>query len=172
MGRAGGRGGRPREQDGAGRAPGMPQPPQPGSGPVPEAGPGREGAAEPGPGAGTGQGGHGGGGSGDGAAGASADSSGRVVASRYAGAMLLHAFAGRAGAGQILAAAAGGEPAGVALLSAVSLCFALGAATLEQFKHLAPADAGPLAGLAALPGPRTIRPNPPALPPRTHPPAP
>src|SRR5260370_3490901 len=159
MGRAGGRGGRPREQDGAGRAPGMPQPPQPGSGPVPEAGPGREGAPEPGPGAGTGRGGHGGGGSGDGAAGASADSRGGGVAPGYAGAMLLHAFAGGAGAGQILAAAAGGEPAGVALLSAVSLCFALGAATLEQFKHLAAADAGPLAGLAALPDLRTIRPR-------------
>jgi hypothetical protein len=149
----------PLEQDAAEPAPGMPQPPRPGSGPVP--GPGREGAPEPGPGAGTGRGagGHGGGGSGDGAAGASADSSGRVVASRYAGAMLLHAFAGRAGAGQILAGAAGGEPAGVALLSAVSLCFALGAATLEQFKHLAAAEAGPLAGLAALPDLRTIRPR-------------
>ena len=73
--------------------------------------------------------------------------------------MLLHAFAGRAGAGQILAAAAGGQPAGVALLSAVSMCFALGAATLEQFKHLAAADAGPLAGLGALPDLRTIRPK-------------
>ena len=81
------------------------------------------------------------------------------VASRYAGAMLLHAFAGRAGAGQILAAAAGGQPADVALLSAVSMCFALGAATLEQFKHLAAADAGPLAGLGALPDLRTIRPR-------------
>ncbi len=160
LGPASAQGQLPLEQDAAEPAPGMPQPPRPGSGPVPEAGPGREGAPEPGPGAGTGRGagGHGGG-SGDGAAAASADSSGRVVASRYAGAMLLHAFAGRAGAGQILAAAAGGEPAGVALLSAVSLCFALGAATLEQFKHLAGADAGPLAGLAALPDLRTIRPR-------------
>src|SRR5260370_4558757 len=146
MGRAGGRGKLARERDAAGRAAGMRQPPQPGSGPVPEAGPGREGAPEPGPGAGTGQGGHGGGGSGDGAAGASADSSGRVVASRYAGAMLLHAFAGRAGAGQILAAAAGGEPAGVALLSAGSPCLAPGAATLGPFNPLAPAPAAPPAG--------------------------
>jgi hypothetical protein len=30
-----------------------------------------------------------------------------------------------------------GQPAGVALLSAVSSCSALGAATLKQFKHLA-----------------------------------
>jgi hypothetical protein len=132
-------------------------PPQPGSGPVPEAGPGREGAPEPGPGASEGAAGHGGGGSGDGVAAAGPGITGQV-ASRYAGAMLLHAFAGRAGAGQILAAAAGGQPAGVALLSAVSLCFALGAATLEQFKHLVAADAGPLAGLGTLPGLRALRP--------------
>ena len=42
-------------------------------------------------------------------------------------------------------------------LSAVSMCFALGADTIEQFKHLAAADAGPLAGLAVLPGLRTLR---------------
>jgi len=86
--------------------------------------------------------------------------------------MLLHAFAGRPRAGQILAAAAGGQPAGVALLSAVSSCFALGAATLEQFKHLAAADAGPLAGLGglgALPDLRTIRPELAALADRTDP---
>jgi hypothetical protein len=47
----------------------------------------------------------------------------------------------------------------VALLSAVSTCFALGAATTEQFKHLAAQAAGPLAGLAALPGLRTLRPR-------------
>src|SRR6266700_263743 len=103
--------------------------------PVPEPGPGREAAAEPGPGI-TGE-----------------------VASRYAGAMLLHAFGDRAGAGQILAAAAGGQPGDVALLSAVSTCFALGAATIEQFKHLTGAAAGPLAGLAVLPDLRTLRPR-------------
>ncbi len=155
LGPASAQGQLPLEQDAAEPAPGRPQPPQPGSGPVP----GREGAPEPGPGAGEGAAGHGGGGSGDGAAAAGPGVTGQVVASRYAGAMLLHAFAGRAGAGQILAAAAGGQPAGAALLSAVSLCFALGAATLEQFKHLAAADAGPLAGLGALPDLRTIRPR-------------
>ena len=41
----------------------------------------------------------------------------------------------------------------------VSMCFALGAVTIEQFKHLAAADAGPLAGLAVLPGLRTLRPR-------------
>jgi hypothetical protein len=57
----------------------------------------------------------------------------------------------------------------VALLSAVSSCFALGEATLEQFKHLAAADAGPLAGLGALPDLRTIRPELAALADRTDP---
>jgi hypothetical protein len=86
--------------------------------------------------------------------------------SRYAGAMLLHAFAGRAGAGAILASAGGGArerdgsgSADAALLSATSICFALGAATIEQFKHLTAACAGPLAGLAILPDLRTLRPR-------------
>ena len=77
--------------------------------------------------------------------------------SRYAGAMLLHAYPGRAG--EILPQAAGGDVREAALLSAVSACFALGAATAEQVKHLAPAEAGPLAGLAALPSLRTLRPR-------------
>ena len=45
------------------------------------------------------------------------------------------------------------------LLTGVSMCFALGAATAEQFKHLAAAEAGPLAGMAALPGLRALRPE-------------
>jgi DNA-binding CsgD family transcriptional regulator len=85
----------------------------------------------------------------------------RTVWSRYAGAMLLHAFGARAGAGGILQDAAGedAQPGDVALLSAVSMCFALGAATTEQFKHLAAAEAGPLAGLSRLPDLRTLRPG-------------
>jgi hypothetical protein len=94
---------------------------------------------------------------------------GGVVRSRYAGAMLLHAFGGRAGAGEILAAAAGGRAGDAALLSAVSMCFALGAATTEQFKHLAAAEAGPLAGLAVLPGLRALRPELAAIADRTDP---
>ena len=84
-----------------------------------------------------------------------------TVRSRYAGAMLLHAFASRAGAGEIFRAAAGQDaaPQDVALLAAVSACFALGAETTEQFKHLAAAEAGPLAGLPRLPGLRTLRPR-------------
>ena len=81
-----------------------------------------------------------------------------VFASRYAGAMLLHAFFARADAGSALPASAGDRrPADVALLTAVSMCFALGADTVEQFKHLAAADAGPLAGLGVLPGLRALR---------------
>ena len=78
--------------------------------------------------------------------------------SRYAGAMLLHAFLSRTAAGPVLGSVAG-QPGDVALLTAVSMCFALGAATTEQFKHLAAAEAGPLAGLAVLPGLRALRPE-------------
>ena len=90
---------------------------------------------------------------------------GGVFWSRYAGAMLLHAFTARAGAGQVLESAAGaGRDGGgyrfadVALLSVTGMCFALGAATTEQVKHLTAACAGPLAGLAVLPHLRTLRP--------------
>ena len=84
-----------------------------------------------------------------------------MFASRYAGAMLLHASFAQADAGTVLAAAAGGgrRPANVTLLSAVGMCFALGADAVEQFKHLAAADAGPLAGLGTLPGLRALRPH-------------
>jgi hypothetical protein len=57
----------------------------------------------------------------------------------------------------VLAGAAAG-PADAALLSTVSMSFALGAATAEQFKHLAAVEAGPLAGLGMLPGLRALRP--------------
>ena len=80
------------------------------------------------------------------------------VRSRYAGAMLLHAFGARAGARNVLAGAAGGQPAAARLLAAVSACIGLGYATTEQFKHLAAAEGGPLAGLVALPDLRTLRP--------------
>ena len=123
-------------------------------------------AAEPGPGpgeaAGAARDGAGGGPPPPGPGGP--EITGGVFWSRYAGAMLLHAFTARAGAGRVLESAAG-RPAGrprrfadVALLSVTSLCFALGAATTEQVKHLTAACAGPLAGLAALPHLRTLRP--------------
>ncbi len=81
---------------------------------------------------------------------------GSRVFSRYAGAMLLHAYPGQAAG---ILAGAGGGAREAALLSAVSTCFALGAGTVEQVKHLAPAEAGPLAGLAGLPSLRSLRPR-------------
>ena len=102
--------------------------------------------------------GAGGSGGGDGSGAGDGDARPETVRSRYAGAMLLHAFFARAAAGTVLAGAAAG-PEDVALLTAVSMCFALGAATTEQFKHLAAAEAGPLAGLSALPGLRALRPE-------------
>jgi len=132
---------------------------EPAAGPVPEAGPGPVPEAGPGAGAGLPPGG--------GLPAWPGPAQG-VFVSRYAGAMLLHAFFAQAGAGTVLAAAAG-EPGDVALLSAVSMCFALRAATVEQFKHLAAADAGPLAGLRALPGLRALRPALAAIADRTDP---
>src|ERR1035437_6967096 len=79
-----------------------------------------------------------------------------VVWSRYAGSMLLHAFFTRCAAGTVLAAA--GDPREVRLLTGISMCFALGPATLEKFRHLAAAEAGPLAGSGKLPGLRALRP--------------
>ena len=88
------------------------------------------------------------------------------VTSRYAGAMLLHAFGARAGAGDILAAAGDGGPGGrrfadVALLSAVSTCFALGAMTVEQFgSSCSPVGHDPVRDQDLYrqgPGPRTRR---------------
>ena len=53
-----------------------------------------------------------------------------VIESRYAGAMLLHAFLARADAGTVLSAGCSRRDS--ALLTAVSVCFALGQATIEQ----------------------------------------
>src|SRR6266705_3390468 len=64
--------------------------------------------------------------------------------SRYAGAMLAHAWLDRIGAEAILA---------------TSLASALGASSAEATKHLVPAQAGILAGIGRLPDPRTLRPR-------------
>src|SRR6266700_2650802 len=138
----------------AGPVPGpeaVPGPPRVPPAPVP---PAAAAAVPPGGGA-VAAGGGAGGGLVPGAGGAVAE--GRVR-SRYAGAMLLHAFGARAGAPNVLAGAAGGQPAAARLLAAVSACIGLGYATTEQFKHLAAAEAGALAGLVALPDLRTLRP--------------
>jgi Transposase DDE domain len=84
--------------------------------------------------------------------------------SRYAGAMLLHAFWDRVGAGEILATALPSRLArrrydDLALLAVTSAAFALGVSSAEGTKHLIPADAGILAGIARLPELRTLRPR-------------
>ena len=84
--------------------------------------------------------------------------------SRYAGAMLAHAYLDRIGADAILAAAlppAPGRPRydDLALLAATSLAFALGVSSAEGTKHLIPDQAGILAGIGGLPGLRTLRPR-------------
>jgi predicted transcriptional regulator len=84
--------------------------------------------------------------------------------SRYAGAMLLHAFLHRVDAERVLLAACGqGQGRGryddLGLLTGVCLGFALGVSSVEATKHLIRAQVGPLAGLAALPELRTLRPR-------------
>jgi hypothetical protein len=97
-----------------------------------------------------------------------------VLFSRYAGAMLVHAFSDRLDTGAILSGAVASTPAGpgssaepggrlrfddIALLTATSMAFGLGAATIEQVKHLSAREAGPLCGLEHLPDLRTLRPR-------------
>src|SRR5258708_2460386 len=89
---------------------------------------------------------------------------GDALPTRYAGAMLAHAYFGRIGAEAILAAAL--PPAlarprydDLGLLTATSLAFALGASSAEGTKHLIPAQAGILAGIGRLPDPRPLRPR-------------
>ncbi len=116
-----------------------PAAPEPGPGPGPE--PSSRPAAGPGPAAGT-----------------------EAAPSRYAGAMLAHAYLDRIGAEAILAAAL---PPGLArpryddlaLLAATSLAFAPGVSSAEGTKHLIPGQAGILAGIGRLPGLRTLRPR-------------
>jgi transposase len=88
---------------------------------------------------------------------------------RYAGAMLLHAFTDRVGASDLFVRAVGAVPpalAGrsrrfddIAVLSATSTVFALGFASLEQVKHPDRAQVGPVAGIDVLPELRTLRPR-------------
>ena len=89
------------------------------------------------------------------------------VDSRYAGAMLLHAFYDRVGAAGVFAPLSGTGPApagsqrfdDVALLTATSVAFALGVGSVEATKHLLRDQVGPLAGLVRLPELRTLRPR-------------
>jgi transposase len=99
---------------------------------------------------------------GPGAGGGSRIAAGRF-ASRYAGAMLLHAFTDLVDAGDVFASAAAPLPGhrfdDVALLAGVSTVFALGFASLEQAKHPDRAQVGPVVGIDVLPELRTLRPR-------------
>ena len=103
----------------------------------------------------------------DGAVGSSPRLGAAGVDSRYAGAMLLHAFYDRVGAAAVFAPLTGAGPAparsrrfdDVALLTATSVAFALGVGSVEATKHLLRDQIGPLAGLVRLPELRTLRPR-------------
>ncbi len=83
-----------------------------------------------------------------------------VFGSRYAGAMLLHAYLDRVGAQSIFASLTG-RPArrydDLAVLSTATLGFALGVDTMEGAKHLRRAEAGPVVGLRMIPELATLR---------------
>jgi hypothetical protein len=90
-----------------------------------------------------------------------------TVDSRYAGAMMLHAFFDRVGAHTVFAGLTGADPVSarsrrfddVALLTATSVAFALGVGSVEATKHLVRDQVGPLAGCDRLPELRTLRPR-------------
>jgi DNA-binding CsgD family transcriptional regulator len=81
--------------------------------------------------------------------------------SRYAGAMLTHAFTNAIGAEAILASVCAGTGADadldLAVLNATRIGFTLGALSIESTKHLIGAQAGPVIGLTKLPSLRTWR---------------
>ncbi|MGH8276174.1 MAG: putative transposase, partial [Steroidobacteraceae bacterium] len=96
---------------------------------------------------------------------------GATVDSRYAGAMLLHAFFDRVGAAAVFGSVTGPRPGSqamlagsrrfddMALLTATGVAFALGVGSMEATKHLIRDQVGPLAGLDRLPELRTLRPR-------------
>lgn len=83
--------------------------------------------------------------------------------SRYAGAMLLHAFTDAVDATGVFGSATRHAPRrrvdDIALLATTSTVFALGFSRLEQFKHPDRAQLGVLGGITALPELRTLRPR-------------
>lgn len=93
-------------------------------------------------------------------AGASARVETAAVTCRYAGAMLLHAYLDRVGAGRIFATLTGGPARrfdDTAVLATATLGFAVGAGSVEGIKHLRRAEAGAAVGLAVVPELRTLR---------------
>jgi len=80
----------------------------------------------------------------------------------YAGAMLLHPFLEKVGAGGVLSVLDSGRSRSydtTAVVLAAMFAFALGFSSLEGSKHLQLADAGPLVGLERFPHLRTLRPR-------------
>ncbi|MEV8183411.1 putative transposase [Specibacter sp. NPDC078692] len=80
--------------------------------------------------------------------------------SRYAGAMLLHPFLDRVGTEAIFASLAGALARrydNLAVLTTATLGFALGAGTVEGFKHLRRTELGPVAGISMVPELVTLR---------------
>jgi hypothetical protein len=90
-----------------------------------------------------------------------------ALASRYAGAMLVHAYAHRLGMAALFDQAVAGVPGGAGgqryddagVLCAVQAAFSLGFVSVEQFKYLSPREAGPLAGWDKVPSLRALRPR-------------
>src|SRR5699024_6490590 len=81
-------------------------------------------------------------------------------ASRYAGAMLLHAYLHRVGAKDVFATLTGGPARrfdDMAVLTAATFGFALGSDTVEGMKHLRRAAAGPAVGATVIPELATLR---------------
>ncbi len=79
---------------------------------------------------------------------------------RYAGAMLLHAYLDRVGAGAVFATVSGGPARrydDLAVLTTATLGFALGTCTVEGTKHLRRTEAGVAVGLSGIPELRTLR---------------
>ena len=88
--------------------------------------------------------------------------SGRVGRSVYAGAMLLHPFLEKVGAGEVLSVLGLGPARSydtTAVALAATFAFALGSSSLEGSKHLQLADAGLLVGMERFPHLRTLRPR-------------
>jgi len=84
------------------------------------------------------------------------------VSSRYAGAMLLHAFLTRLGTEEILSTLpirAVRRYDAASLVSASTFSFALGTNSMEGTKHLVGSDAGVLLGTTVFPHLRTLRPG-------------
>ena len=80
----------------------------------------------------------------------------------YAGAMLLHPFLERVGAGEVLSVLDSGPSRSydtTAVVLAAMFAFALGSSSLEGSKHLQRADAGLLVGVERFPHLRTLRPR-------------